>query len=296
LLYPFSIGLIIIIIITYIIPDSVYELYFGDFSSLLISSIFENFRQILLAISISLLVAIYIIPIAYEKTEKITYEKALESLINEMSKNYLNLENFSSNLENVKDKWKDDKIGWSPKNPSFTCWNNSNIGNFYLKYCPSSAYYVFINEGYIQKNNTINKTALAHFYDFCGRFSTELQQNENSINQYIVDKLNNTPNKEMRNPNLGLSTDCSSNFTLENLNSKNTSDVKKIKINDQKKSIDSPKIQMICNGVAYQYQSVNDSFNFLNEMFLKFYTNKNPLNEGIFKEYSKFIDSIQNNY
>lgn len=115
------------------------------------------------------------------ENERLQYLSVLNELISEMNYNCSKILEFPKNVKEKSNEFKNHgKLMWLPKKESYTNWADGK--NFYFKYLPTSAYFKFINNGYIldKKYMTIPTGNIAKFYDLCIKFSNEIQFIENS--------------------------------------------------------------------------------------------------------------------
>lgn len=155
-------------------------------------SFFHNLLFSILSALIALFAAIFYVNHSFIHLQRAEYDNALYALKKEIRDNYQEFKKFPEEIDRVKKLWDEGKVGWSSKRDSFTNWGSDKYGNFYLKYLPSNAYYNFINKGYILNTEycEIHKMNLSYFYECCMQFSTELQQIEREINQFIKNNSN----------------------------------------------------------------------------------------------------------
>lgn len=127
-----------------------------------------------------LVVAILLFYLGIIEKERIQYSAGLNELISEMNYNCSKILGFPKNVEEKYNKYiNEGKLDWLPKKESYTNWADGQ--NFYFKYLPTSAYFNFINNGYIldKKYLIIPTGNIAKYYDICIKFNIEIQVIEN---------------------------------------------------------------------------------------------------------------------
>jgi len=156
----------------------------------------------LTAIITSAIVAICFVSYTYHRTNELRYFHALEGLITEMRSNNEKLANkkFNDQICKIQEKIGNQWVGFD-KEPSFTDWSNS-FGNFYLKYLPTTNYYYFIQQGFL--NERISKEieggtkgSIAKIFGVYTAFNCLIQNYENSIKDKHVADLNSIKFKDI---------------------------------------------------------------------------------------------------
>jgi hypothetical protein len=143
-----------------------------------------------LQLMITVALAFVLVDFTFHKTNEKRFIHALGNLVQEMIDNTTKLtdEAFNTQLkdfpEKIQKKLNGEKqwIGFG-KSPSFTNWN-SNYGNFFLKYLPTTNYYYFINQGFFNakissKIEEGSKSHIATVFDAYSKINVKIQQCEN---------------------------------------------------------------------------------------------------------------------
>ncbi len=141
-----------------------------------------NFQQIILTSLISILISVTIFYFGIKENARLQYADGLNKVISEMQRNHSKIIEFPQKIEENCVNWeKTNEWKWIDKRSSYTNWGDGK--NFHLKYLPTSAYFNFVNKGYIlnQEYLEVPTENIAHFYQFCIQFNNELQSVENQI-------------------------------------------------------------------------------------------------------------------
>ena len=229
-----------------------------------------NFQQIILTSLFSIAISVIIFYIGINEKSRLQYADGLKKVIFEMRNNHSRIENFPKIFKEKciiweeKDVWK-----WIEKQPSYSNWGDGK--NFHLKYLPTSAYFNFVNKGFILNQEYLLAPTehIAHFYQFCIRFNNELQSIENQIRK--ISSAHSNPPIIISEP------DCSGNFPQEENINPNGSFFIDIQYSGEKK----------------EFQSKKELCNYVKCDLFQYYANKNGLNEGILGEYQIVIDSLK---
>ena len=128
----------------------------------------------------SVVLAIIVFYSTLLEIKRLEYADALKKLLIELGMNKDRLDNFISEIDVIFSKYESEKKwNWVKKYPSYTNWASGD--NFQFKYFPSSAYFNFVNKGYIldDKYLKVPKGNIASVYESVQSFNTDLQKLEN---------------------------------------------------------------------------------------------------------------------
>jgi len=221
-----------------------------------------NIAQIVLTSLISIIISVTIFYFGIKENARLQYADGLKKVIEEMQKNHLRVLDFPRKIEENCVNWENaDEWRWIGKESSYTNWGDGE--NFHLKYLPTSAYFNFVNKGYILSKKYLEAPTerIAHFYQFCILFNKELQIIENL--------LRILPNSQ----NLTAETDAiNSDSVLQPI----TDEGNEIFIEFQGRI----------------FRSKREFCNFLKCEWFQQYAYKNDLNEGLIGEYQSVIESL----
>ena len=144
---------------------------------------------------IPLIVAILIFYFGIIEKERLQYADGLTKLICEMNLNYRSILKFPQEVEKKYESKNEGELEWLSKKLSYTNWGDGE--NFHYKYLSTSAYFNFINNGYIlnTKYLGIPSANIGNFYFQCFKFNIAIQTIENSIHM-----SNNEVDKQEKKP------------------------------------------------------------------------------------------------
>ena len=235
------------------------------------NSITDNFSDLVdvaLQLFLATVVAYLFVDYTFFPNQKMEYFDALDDLICEMKNNRDRILKFPQKIEENYHIWQTtNEWKWIGKKSSFTNWGDGQ--NFHLKFLPTSAYFNFINKGYFlnQEYLSLPTEHIAHFYQFCNRFSIEFQLIENQIRS-------SGKNKESV-----ILTDCSGNICLK-----------------ETESTSNKMFQIVFPFLneRNEFESKRELCDFIKNNMFEYYAYKNDLNEGLIGEYQIIKESLKN--
>jgi hypothetical protein len=239
-----------------------------------IPDIFKEFtstQRIIVTSVFSVILSLSIFYMGVAENIRLQYANGLKKVISEMQDNHSRIQEFPKIIEDSCINWeKTNEWKWIGKKSSYTNWGDGQ--NFHLKYLPTSAYFNFVNKGFIlnQEYLIVPTEHIAHFYQFCLRFNNELQSIENQIRKN--GKTQQNPPRTISDP------DCSGNYPSEQENLKSEANF----------SID---IQFLER--RKEFGSKKELCNFVKCELYQYYANKNGLNDGLLGEFQIVMDSLK---
>ena len=138
--------------------------------------------RIILTSLISIIISVTIFYFGIKENARLQYANGLKKVFDEMQNNHSRILNFPRRIDQNCSHWEQtNEWRWIEKQSSYTNWGDG--GNFHLKYLPTSAYFNFVNKGYILNKEYLEAPTerIAHFYQFCISFNNELQVIENLL-------------------------------------------------------------------------------------------------------------------
>ena len=152
------------------------------------------YSRVLKPFIIPLIVPILIFYFGIIEKERLQYADGLTKLVCEMNQNYRRILKFPQEVEKTYESKNEGELKWLPKKLSYTNWGDGQ--NFHYKYLPTSAYFHFINNGYIlnKKYLDIPTGNIGNFYRQCIQFNIAIQKIENCIH------INNEVDKQKEKP------------------------------------------------------------------------------------------------
>jgi len=156
-------------------------------------------QEMLFSVCFSIILAVTIFFITLKLMRDLEYDDALKKLLKEIGMNKERLDNFVLTIDDIFSTYKSEKKwNWIEKTESYTNWASGN--NFQFEYFPSTAYFNFVNKGYILYNTSLKipKRNIAAIYESFQSFNAHLQDLENKYHNIncddTIDEHNNQKN------------------------------------------------------------------------------------------------------
>lgn len=144
--------------------------------------------EMLVGMCFSIILSVTLFFITLKAMKNLEYDDSLKKLLKEIGMNKERLDNFVLNIDNIFSTYKSKKEwNWIDKTESYTNWASGN--NFQFEYFPSTAYFNFVNKGYILYDTRLKipKRNIASIYESFQSFNVHLQYLENKYHNFNWD-------------------------------------------------------------------------------------------------------------